>query len=214
MEQNSRERPQSDDSNDSKLPGTNRRTFLGAIGAGTALATLGLSGSSRPAAAESHSGSRSGIPPELPSAIEIDEENLEVTLPLFRGRGPGDETVYYVLTESSDLQKANKHGLNWAPKLKNALGTEAVQEVDMGNSDQFNPRNATNTFEGTVDFSPDRTVVPGPDGFPPRRRSPAPRATARTARSSRPTGKSSSTPRTSRTAPARTTDSSRWTRDG
>lgn len=37
----------------------------------------------------------------------------------------------------------------------------------MGGSGEFNPRNSGNRFEGTVDFSPDRNVQPGPDGFPP-----------------------------------------------
>ena len=113
-------------------------------------------------------GKHESIPPELPSAIEIDEENLEATLPLYRGRGPDGGSVYYVLTESSDLGAALKHGLNWAPKLKNALGTAAVQEAKMGSSGQFNPKNPHTTFEGTVDFSLTRNVVPNDEtGFPP-----------------------------------------------
>ena len=162
------ERARSNDTARQRSEGASRRTVLGAIGAGTGLAALGMLGGSQPVGASSMGGKHEGIPSELPSAIEIDEENLEVTLPLFRGRGPDGENVYYVLTESSDLGEALKHGLNWAPKLKNALGTAAVQEVAMGSSGQFNPKNPNNEFEGTVDFSLDRTVVPNDDtGFPP-----------------------------------------------
>ena len=160
------------ESNGWPLPVTTRRTVLGTIGAGVGLATLGTVGSSRASASNAERGEQAGIPSELPSAIEIDEESLEVTLPLYRGRGPEDQTVYYVLTDSSQLHEANQHGLNWAPKLENALGTDAVQRVEMGNSDRFNPKNSNTTFEGTVDFSLDREVVPGPDGFPPERAAP------------------------------------------
>ncbi|WP_458207894.1 hypothetical protein [Haladaptatus sp. NG-SE-30] len=71
-----------------------------------------------------------------------------------------------MLTESSRIEQALGLGLNWAPKLKNALGTAAVQEVRTGESSQFNPRNSRVRFEGTVDFSQERTVAPGPDMFP------------------------------------------------
>ncbi|WP_458189678.1 hypothetical protein [Haladaptatus sp. NG-WS-4] len=141
---------------------TNRRTFLGVLG----VAALGSSGSSRARATTAPSQNRGGIPADLPSAIEIDAENLTVTLPVFRGRGPDDEDVYYVLTESSRIEHALGLGLNWAPKLEHTLGTAAVQEVRMGESSQFNPRNAQMRFEGTVDFSQKRNVAPGPDGFP------------------------------------------------
>ncbi|WP_435348668.1 DUF7482 domain-containing protein [Haloarchaeobius sp. HRN-SO-5] len=167
-EQGPVDQSRSNDTARQRFEGTNRRTVLGAIGAGTGLAALGMLGGSRPVAAHATPGHQSGIPTELPSAIEIDEDALEVTLPLFRGRGPDDEVVYYVLTESSDIGKANQFGLNWAAKLKHVIGTDAVQQVSTGSSGEFNPNNPNNEFEGTVDFSLTRNVVPNPDtGFPP-----------------------------------------------
>ncbi len=74
--------------------------------------------------------------------------------------------MYYVLTEASRIEHAVGLGLNWAPKLGHVLGTDAVQEVGTGGSGQFNPFNARTSFEGTVDFSGERVVAPGPDGFP------------------------------------------------
>lgn len=147
-----------------RIAETSRRAFLAAVGAGLALA--GVTGHvSATQQDDGDDGSRE-IPATLPSAIEVDEENLTVTLPLFRGRGPDGGGVYYVLTESSQIERALGLGINWAPKLKNALGTDAVQTVETGGSGQFNPYNPRTRFEGTVDFSGERTVAPGPDGFP------------------------------------------------
>lgn len=143
---------------------TNRRAFLGALGAG--LVVLGMQRGSRITAAAPTSRNQAGIPAELPSAVEIDAESKTVTLPLYRGRGPDDEAVYYVLTEASHIEEADRFGLNWAPKLTNARGTAAVQEGNTEQSGQFNPRNSRLTFGGTVDFSPERHVEPGPDLFP------------------------------------------------
>ena len=143
---------------------TNRRTFLGALGAG--IAVLGLSGRSRAGPVEAPARDSAGIPAVLPSAVDVDAENGTVTLPLFRGRGPEDDDVYYVLTEASRIEHAVGLGLNWAPKLGNAIGTAAVQEVETGGYGQFNPYNTRMQFDGTVDFGPERNVVPGPEGFP------------------------------------------------
>lgn len=95
---------------------------------------------------------------------EIDEAEGTVTLPLFRGTHDGDD-VFYIITESSDRDDAEEvREVNWAPKLANAIGTDAVQDVSVvGGVVQF---------EGTVDFSPTRVVVPGPDGFPPAQAEP------------------------------------------
>lgn len=94
----------------------------------------------------------------LDSAIAVNRQEGSVTLPLFRGRHDG-QTVWYVVTESSDKDDAERRGVNHAEKLRNARGTAAVQQA----------RRAAGVlnFAGTVDFSPERVVVPGPDGFPP-----------------------------------------------
>ncbi len=96
----------------------------------------------------------------LDSTIGIDTENGSITLPLYEGRHDG-ATVWYVVTESSNPGDAQQRGVNHSKSLRNALGTAAVQsapEVD-----------GLLHFEGTVDFAPERIVVPGeePNPFPP-----------------------------------------------
>lgn len=111
-----------------------------------------------------------GIPNLFASAVAIDKINHTVTLPLFRGTGPRGEDVFFILTESSDFQDAVKRGINWSPKLVNALGTPAVQtaharasRADGTSGDRL--RHGVR-FSGGVDFSKPRVVVPGPDLFP------------------------------------------------
>lgn len=90
--------------------------------------------------------------------LAIDKQNGSVTLPLFKGRHDG-RTVWYVVTESSNRDQAERRGINWAPKMANALGTKAVQRVRVSGG--------TISFKGTVNFALERVVVPGPQGFPP-----------------------------------------------
>ena len=100
-----------------------------------------------------------GLKVFLDSTIELNEAEDTITLPLFRGTHDGLD-VFYIVTESSDRDDAeDERGVNWAPKLVNALGTAAVQEVTVVDG--------VVQFAGTVDFSPERVVVPGPTGFPP-----------------------------------------------
>ena len=80
------------------------------------------------------------------TAVELPGDVVQ--LPLHRGTS-GGRTVYYVVLESSD----DVH------KLANARGTAAVQKVSV--------RDGVVDFPATVDFAPQRTVVPGPAGFPP-----------------------------------------------
>ena len=100
----------------------------------------------------------------LKSAVTFDDAGGTVTLPLFQGKTAKGAATWYVVTESSDQADAEKRGVNWAPKLENALGTKAVQKAtDDG---------GVLTFPGTVDFKPERSVTPGPDGFPPTKVTP------------------------------------------
>ena len=157
--------PGTDDGENSTLTRTDRRPVLGAVGAG--LLALGSVG--KASAGDGMNGDRSdgqGIPAELPSAVDVDTEDMTVTLPLYRGTGPEDGDVYFVLTEASTIGAAHRLGLNWAPKLRTALGTPALQTGQMGSSGEFNPSNRTVTFTGTVDFAPERAVAAGPEGFP------------------------------------------------
>ena len=96
----------------------------------------------------------------LPGAVGIDRAAGNVTLPLLKGKHDG-QTVWYVVTESSGKEDARARGVNYSPKLANALGTGAVQKARAANG--------AISFAGTVDFSPEQVVVPGSDGFPPER---------------------------------------------
>ncbi len=100
----------------------------------------------------------------LPSAINIDRAAGTATLPLFKGKTAGGRTVWYVITESSNRTDAERRGVNHASKLKNALGTRAVQRVSVGNG--------IVRFRGTVNFRPEHRLIPGPTGFPPAVASP------------------------------------------
>jgi hypothetical protein len=103
-----------------------------------------------------HEGSVEGA---IPSVISLDEKKGEVTLPLEKGQTADGETVYYIVTDSSDEADADERGVNFAPKLTNALGTPAVQDASEEDGELV--------FDGTVDFSPKLQIEPSKDGFPP-----------------------------------------------
>jgi hypothetical protein len=107
--------------------------------------------------------SQLSIPNQLESAINLDKVNHTVTLPLYKGVS-GDQRVWFVLTDTSDLNEAARLGINWSPKLANALGTAAVQNAKL--SGQQLSQTSVVHFPGTVDFSGQRVVIPGPDYFP------------------------------------------------
>lgn len=97
----------------------------------------------------------------LPSAV-IDTNASTVTFPLHRGEMRDGRTVWYVMTDTSDLATAERLGLNWSPKLANAP-RRAMRTANMADDGSLVFNN------GTVDFTPDRVVVPGaaPNFFPP-----------------------------------------------
>jgi hypothetical protein len=125
-------------------------------------------------------GQLSGILPRnkltLESAIQVNLNNDTVRLPIYPGDAPvpgnpsQTERVWYVLLDASDSGLAHDLGVNYAPKLANiGIGDPAaVQTVTQDNpSPQANPFGpAVVHFQGAPDFSPTRTAVPGPTGFP------------------------------------------------
>nr|MBI3613804.1 hypothetical protein [Nitrospirota bacterium] len=98
----------------------------------------------------------------LKSAAE-NADFTEVTLPIFEGQRTG-ETVWFVVTESSDRADAEARGVHYSPKMANGKGTLAVQKVGMANGRV--------QFLGSVDFAPERVVVPSATGFPPKEAKP------------------------------------------
>ncbi len=97
----------------------------------------------------------------FPSALAVDFTKKWVTLPVYTGIGPSGNPTYFIITEGADYEVAKLMGLNYAPKLVNGRGTVGSQQVTL--------ENGMIKFKGDVDFSPVRTLAPGPfpNTFPP-----------------------------------------------
>jgi len=101
----------------------------------------------------------------MTSIIHVDLDRNIARVPLFKGTYQGN-AVWYVRMDVSDQNLATSLGLNFAPRLING---------DNGCASCIQTVTSTNTtlgaapvqFAGTVDFSPVRSIVPGPTGFPP-----------------------------------------------
>ncbi len=138
----------------------------------TSIASLGAAEANR--TLEDFTGSDRSFRDELnvflPSAIDVDEENLRdntranVTLPLYQGIGPSGEETYFIITEASTIETAQALGAILAPKLRyGALpaAADAAQRVSVNDDGRV-------VFLGDVDFSPERILTPGEDTpFPP-----------------------------------------------
>ena len=162
------------------------RRVLAAILIGLSALALGIAGHwTSPAKADDAPGAAKGLgqltgllPRDhlvLESTLQVDLTQESVRLPLYKGTANGHD-VWFILTEASDIGLAHNSGLNYAPKLANiAIGCpDCVQAVtiDSPTPDQNKFGPATVNFQGEPDFSPTRTLVPGPNGFPPASFSP------------------------------------------
>ena len=106
-------------------------------------------------------------PYQLLKAGKVDLEAGTVTLPLYQGRLTDGRKVWYVLTDTTDRINADALGLNVSAKLSYAVG-RAVRNATLD-------KNGTLIFEsGTVDFRPERSLVPGTgaNAFPPQQAQP------------------------------------------
>jgi hypothetical protein len=92
---------------------------------------------------------------------KVDASNGTITLPLYKGTVKG-KTVWYILTDVSDQGIANELGLNFSAKLGFAENAARTGTIDGNGNIVFD--------KGTVDFSPQRNIVPGPTAqeFPPK----------------------------------------------
>jgi hypothetical protein len=100
----------------------------------------------------------------LMKQAQVDLENGTAKLPLRKGRLRSGETVWFVITDTTDENLANLHGLVYSPKLSYGLTGRASREATIAADGSF-------IFDGgKVDFSPERTVSPGaaPNFFPPK----------------------------------------------
>ena len=100
----------------------------------------------------------------LMKQAQVDLVKGTARLPLRKGRLKSGELVWFVLTDVTDENLANLHGLNYSPKLAYALTGKASREATIDPDGTF-------VFDaGKVDFSPDHAVTPGaaPNFFPPK----------------------------------------------
>jgi hypothetical protein len=98
----------------------------------------------------------------------IDLDAGTITLPLYQGQMKDGRKVWYVLTDTDDKGNADALGINYAAKLTYANVGKGARTATL-------ETNATLTFDsGTVDFKPERALVPGddPNPFPPKNASP------------------------------------------
>jgi hypothetical protein len=103
------------------------------------------------------------------SAINVNLSADTVRLPLYKGMAHG-QTAWYVLLDASDQGLADDLGVNFVPKLSNmAIGCAACVEtvtLESPTPQQNKFGSAVVDFQDAPDFSPTRTAVPGPQGFP------------------------------------------------
>ncbi len=104
-------------------------------------------------------------PLQLLTAGKLDAKAATLTLPLYKGKvRQGNRTVWYILTDTTDRENAAALGLNFSAKLVYAaVSSRAVRTATL-------QRDNTLVFDaGSVDFSPNHVVTPGPvtRPFPP-----------------------------------------------
>jgi hypothetical protein len=99
----------------------------------------------------------------MKSAI-VDLEAGTMTLPLREGKLASGEKVWSILTDVSDENLANLHGINYSAKMAYGITGKGARTGRFEKDGSF-------TFDaGKVDFSPKRSVEPGakPNFFPPK----------------------------------------------
>lgn len=71
-------------------------------------------------------------PLQLLRSGTVDINASNVTLPLYKGRMVTGQTVWYVITDTTDKGNAEALGLNWSPKLTYSdLGARKISQVNI-----------------------------------------------------------------------------------
>lgn len=100
----------------------------------------------------------------LMRSAHIDLEKGTMKVPLYRGKLQSGETVWFALTDSTDENLSNLHGLVYSPKLAYGFTgrNQRTAQIQKDGSWVFN--------KGKVDFAPKMAVTPGaaPNFFPPK----------------------------------------------
>src|SRR5579864_1821847 len=100
-------------------------------------------------------------PVQLLDTGVVDAAHGTITIPLYLGHLKNGKNVWYVLTDVDDSNVAAELGLNFSAKLTFASSAARTANLDQNGDLVFD--------KGTVDFSPVRSITPGPVGqeFPP-----------------------------------------------
>ena len=106
-------------------------------------------------------------PFQLLKAGQVDLDASTVELPLYYGKLRTGESVWYIVTDTSDAANAAALGLNHSPKLHYADVGKGVRRAQVQSDADGKPILVFS--RGRVDFSPEHSVTPGdaPDYFPP-----------------------------------------------
>ena len=106
-------------------------------------------------------------PVQLLKSGTVDTAHGTITLPLYKGTLKGTKkNVWYILTDVDDQGVADELGLNFSAKLTFASNAARTGNLDANGDIVFD--------KGTVNFAPNRNIVPGPTGaeFPPKSATP------------------------------------------
>jgi hypothetical protein len=104
----------------------------------------------------------------LMKSAHIDLEAGTMTVPLRKGQMASGDPVWSILTDVSDENLANLHGVNYSAKMAYGVTGKGARQATI-------EKDGTFTFAaGKVDFSPEHVVVPGdaPNFFPPKEAAP------------------------------------------
>jgi hypothetical protein len=105
---------------------------------------------------------------QLLKSGQVDSVKGTVTLPLYKGflkTANGNRNVWYILTDVNDANVASFLGINYSAKLGFGVSSARTANFDDGGNLIFD--------QGTVNFLPQRQVVPGsPTVFPPQTATP------------------------------------------
>jgi hypothetical protein len=102
-------------------------------------------------------------PVQLLRSGTVDAAHGTITLPLYQGKLAGtNKNVWYILTDVSDSNVAAELGLNSSTKLQFSSLAARTGNLDAAGNIVFD--------RGTVNFAPERKIIPGPPGaeFPPK----------------------------------------------
>ena len=100
-------------------------------------------------------------PVQLLKSGPVDVAKGTITIPLYLGHMKNGANVWYVLTDVDDSDVAAELGLNFSAKMTFMANAARTANLDQNGDLVFD--------KGTVDFSPVRSITPGPVGqeFPP-----------------------------------------------